>query len=288
MKVSGFTFIRNAILYDYPIVESIRSILPLCDEVVVAVGKSEDKTLELIQSIESGKIKIIETEWDLSLRKGGEVLAVETDKAYAEVDKDSDWCFYIQGDEVVHEKYHNTIKKAMETYKGHEDVDGLLFKYLHFYGSYSFVGDSRKWYRREIRIIKNNKNISSYKDAQGFRLNGKKLRVKEIDAYIYHYGWVKSPEQQQTKITNFQKHWHEDDSIEKNKPNETFDYSTIESLKNFEGTHPKVLQNRIELKNWEFNFDPTKKNFGLKNKFLYSLEKLTGLRPGEYKNYKII
>ena len=40
MRVSGFTFIRNAIHYDYPIVEAIHSILPLCDEVVVAVGNS--------------------------------------------------------------------------------------------------------------------------------------------------------------------------------------------------------------------------------------------------------
>jgi len=288
MKISGFTFIRNAVLYDYPIIESIQSILPLCDEVVVAVGKSDDKTLELIQSIKSDKIKIIETEWDLSLREGGQVLAVETNKAFAAVANDSDWCFYIQGDEVVHEKYHANIKKAMETYKDHKNVDGLLFKYLHFYGSYSFVGDSRKWYRREIRIVRNNKDISSYKDAQGFRINGNKLNVKEIDAYIYHYGWVKPPEQQSAKIKNFQKHWHDDDHIEKNKPQESFDYSTIDSLKDFEGTHPQVMQERIKRKNWDFNFDPTKKSFGLKNKLLYSLEKITGLRPGEYKNYRKI
>ena len=286
MKVSGFTFIRNAVLYDYPIIESINSILPLCDEVVVAVGKSEDATLELIQSIKSDKIRIIETEWDLSLREGGEVLAVETNKALAAVAQDSDWCFYIQGDEVVHEKYHGTIKKAMKNYKDHKNVEGLLFKYLHFYGSYSFVGDSRKWYRREIRIVKKHKNISSFKDAQGFRINGQKLKVKEIDAYIYHYGWVKPPEQQQAKIKNFQKHWYDDDYIKENKPNESFDYSTIDSLKKFEGIHPKVMQDRIKRVNWDFSFDPSKKNFGLKNKFLYSLEKMTGLRPGEYKNYR--
>ena len=110
MKVSGFTFIRNAILYDYPIVEAIRSILPLCDEVVVAVGKSGDKTLELIQSIGDPKIRIIESVWDDSLREGGRVLAVETDKAFAAIVPDSDWAFYIQGDEVIHEKYHAPIR----------------------------------------------------------------------------------------------------------------------------------------------------------------------------------
>jgi hypothetical protein len=288
MKVSGFTFIRNAIKYDYPIVESIQSILPLCDEVVVAVGKSEDATLELIEAIDSSKIKIIETEWDLSLRQGGQVLAEETNKALAAVSSDSDWCFYIQGDEVVHEKYHPIIQDAMRRYKENTKVEGLLFKYLHFYGSYDFVGDSRKWYRNEIRIVRNLKGIQSYKDAQGFRKNGAKLKVKAIDAFIYHYGWVKPPEKQSEKIKNFLSHWHSDAYIDKNKPAENFDYSQIDSLKIFTETHPKVMQKRITNINWQFDFDPTQKNFGLKTRLLYQLEKWTGIRIGEYKNYKKI
>lgn len=288
MKVSGFTFIRNAIKYDYPIVESIQSILPLCDEVVVAVGKSEDATLALIQALNSSKIRIIETEWDLSLRQGGQVLAVETNKALAAVSGDSDWCFYIQGDEVVHEKYHPTIQNAMRHFKDDEKVEALLFKYLHFYGSYDFVGDSRKWYRNEIRIIRNLKGIQSYKDAQGFRMHGHKLKVKEIEAYIYHYGWVKPPEKQSEKIKNFQYHWHSDEYIDKNKPDERFDYGRIDSLKPFTESHPKVMHKRIANKNWQFDFDPTQKNFGLKTSLLYQLEKWTGIRIGEYKNYKKI
>lgn len=288
MKVSGFTFIRNAIIYDYPVVESIQSILPLCNEVIVAVGKSDDDTLKLIKSINSDKIKIIETEWDLSLRQGGQVLAVETNKALSAVSKDSDWCFYIQGDEVIHEKYHAPIKKAMNNYKDHKIVDGLLFKYIHFYGSYDYVGDSRKWYRNEIRIIRNGIGVQSFKDAQGFRIDGRKLKVKEIDAYVYHYGWVKPPEKQSEKIKNFLYHWHSDDYIEKNKPNQSFDYTQIDSLKHFSGDHPSVMKERISSKNWLFDFDPTNKNFGFKTKVLYYLEKWTGIRVGEYRNYKKI
>ncbi len=92
MTVAGFTFIRNALTYDYPIEAAIRSILPVCDFVVVAVGKSEDATLELIQSIDNQKIRIIETEWDDTLREGGRVLAVETDKAFDAIGVDeADW-----------------------------------------------------------------------------------------------------------------------------------------------------------------------------------------------------
>lgn len=154
MKVTGFTFIRNGIKYDYPIVEAIKSILPICDEFVIAVGNSEDETLNLIQNISNKKIKIIETVWDDSQRENGTVLALETNKAFKQISKDTDWCFYIQGDEVIHEKYLPYIKEAMSKHQNQENVDGLLFKYLHFYGSYDYVGDSSKWYSHEIRVIK--------------------------------------------------------------------------------------------------------------------------------------
>jgi len=159
LKVTGFSFVKNALIYDYPVVEAIKSILPICDEFVVAVGKSDDKTLELIQSIAPEKIRIIETVWDESLREGGRVLAVETDKAFKAIAKDSDWAFYIQGDEVVHEKYLPVIREAMEKHKEDVDVDGLVLNYNHFYGSYDYVGASAKWYSHEIRVVKNNPKI---------------------------------------------------------------------------------------------------------------------------------
>ncbi len=289
MKVSGFTIVRNAIKYDYPIVEAIMSILPLCDEIIVAVGKSEDETLQLIRSINSSKIKIIETVWDESLREGGKVLADETNKAFSAISKDSDWAFYVQGDEVIHEKYLPNIKKAMEQYKDDKHVDGLLFRYTHFFGSYDFIADSRRWYRREIRIIKNDKSISSYLDAQGFRKNGQKLNVKQIDAAVYHYGWVKPPEAQQAKQQTFNKLWHDDEWIKKNVPDvDKFDYSQIDSVALFIGTHPKVMQARIDQMNWKFSFDPTQKKTPLKIKLIMLIEKKTGWKIGEYKNYKIV
>lgn len=288
MKVVGFSFIRNAVKFDYPIVESITSILPICDEFIIALGNSDDNTEDLIKSIDSNKIRIIHTTWDDSLRKGGKVLAVETNKAFNQI-KDANWAFYIQGDEVIHEKYLPIIKESMEKWKDDQKVEGLLLNYTHFYGSYDFVGDSRRWYRREIRIVRADKNISSYKDAQGFRKNERKLNVKHINAWVYHYGWVKPPFEQQEKQKYFNTLWHDEDWIKKNvKQTNQFDYSTIDSLSLFEGTHPMVMQKRINKLNWKFDFDPTKKNFGLKTKMLHWIEKKSGWRIGEYKNYKII
>jgi len=289
MFVSGFTIVRNAIRFDYPIVEAIKSILPLCDEVVVAVGKSEDETLQLIKSINDSKIKIIETIWDDSLREGGKVLAAETNKAYDAISEKADWCFYIQGDEVMHEKYLPTIKSEMEKWKDDMRVEGLLFKYTHFYGSYDFVGDSRKWYREEIRIVRKNKEIRSYKDAQGFRKSdNSKLVVQPINAFVYHYGWVKPPAAMQAKQESFHKMWHDDKWMKENIPAaKEFDYSQIDSLAKFAGTHPTVMQERVQKQNWKFDFDPTKKKWGIKMKFLMWVEINFGWRIGAYKNYRI-
>jgi glycosyltransferase involved in cell wall biosynthesis len=287
--ICGFTMVRNAVKYDYPIVESITSILPIVDEYVVAVGNSDDATLELIKNIGSPKIKIIETVWDDSLREGGKVLAVETNKAFDAIGDRADWCFYLQGDEVVHEKYFDEILSGCSTYKDDKRVDGLLFNYEHFYGSYDYVGDSRTWYRKEIRIIRNDKSIRSYRDAQGFRKDGEKLQVKQIEASIFHYGWVKDPRFQQAKQESFHKMWHDDNWMKENVADANeFDYSTIDSLKKFEGTHPKVMEQRLKRMNWAFNWDTSKKKFKLKERVLYWIEKTTGKRLFEYKNYKLI
>lgn len=285
MKVSGFSFVKNALIYDYPVVEAIRSILPICDEVVVAVGKSDDETLELIRSIDQ-KVRIIETEWDESLREGGRVLAEETDKAFKAISEDSDWAFYIQGDEVIHEKYLDTIKEAMINYKDHDKVDGLLFNYAHFYGSYDYLGASASWYANEIRVIKNDPSIYSYKDAQGFRKgDNEKLRVVPIDAFVYHYGWVKDPKAMQRKQENFNKYWHDDNWIDENVIKaEAFDYEGhVRELKKFEGTHPKVMLDRIERLNWQFDYDISIDRKSRKDKIKKLLKRI-GIDTS-YRNY---
>jgi hypothetical protein len=287
MKVSGFTFVRNAVKFDYPIVESILSILPICDEMIVAVGNSEDETLQLIQAIDSPKIKIIETIWDERLKEGGKVLAIETDKAFAAISPDSDWAFYLQGDEVVHEKYLPIIQKEMLDNIDQEKVEGLLLKYIHFYGSYQYVADSRQWYRNEIRVIRNRKDIKSYKDAQGFRTaDNRKLLVKSIDAYIYHYGWVREPFKQQKRAEVITKYWN---GTEKKTTNKAFNYAdSIDSLALFEESHPATMTKKIAEISWKFEPDVSVKKLSIKNKFHQWIEKNFGLRLAEYKNYKIL
>jgi hypothetical protein len=289
MKISGFTIIRNAVINDYPVVEAISSLLPVVDEMIVLIGDCQDNTEELIRSLASPKIKITHSVWDTGHFTGGKILAVETDKAFQLISPESDWAFYIQADEVLHEKYYPAILQAAEQYRRDESVEGLVLNYLHFYGSYDYIGDSRKWYRREVRLIRNDKNIQSYNDAQGFRKDGRKIKAKIIDACLYHYGWVKSPKQMLVKTLNLAEFWQEKlHKKEWMRTQEIFNFSDFDSLEKFKETHPAVMMKRIAEKNWPLELDISQKKFSVKGRLLYWFEKKTGIRPFEFRNFKRI
>lgn len=290
MKVCGFSFLKNAVKFDYPAAEAIRSILPVCDHFIVAVGDCDDGTAEMVQAIDP-KIQVIRTVWEEKFRDGGRVLALETDKAFQAIPAEYDWAFYIQGDEVVHEQYLPAVRKAMEDNLANTKVEGLLFRYLHFFGSYDYVGQAHSWYRREIRIVRNRKDVFSYRDAQGFRIRpNRKLRVVLIDAYVYHYGWTREPAALQEKENAKIKLYHDDSWISSFfKKAKKYDYEQAhEPIRRFDGTHPAVMKERIARKNWDFRPDLSIDFYSPKDRFKRTMFRLTGWIPGEYRNYKLL
>ena len=289
MKVCGFSFVRNAVKFDYPVAEAIGSALPLCDAFVVAVGESEDGTLELIRSIDP-RIQVVKTVWDETQRQGGRVLAQETDKAFQAIPPEYDWAFYLQADEVIHERDEPAIRRAMEESLGDARVEGLLFKYRHFWGSYDYVGTKWNWYRREIRIIRNRKDIFSYRDAQGFRRRpNHKLRVKLVDAWIHHYGWVRDPRALQGKERAKARYYKDDRWIEDHLGSDRWEYEAgRQPVTRFEGAHPRIMQDRIRRKNWAYQPDPSLKYHSAKDFAKRLVGDLTGWYPGEYRNYKLV
>src|ERR1035437_5869285 len=285
MKICGFTIVRNAIKYGYPVVESIKSILPICDKMVVAVGTSDDETRALIQSIDLEKILIIDTIWDDSLRVGGQVLAVETNKAMDAIPDDYDWCFYIQADEAVNENSHETIRNAMLKYLDVPEVEGLLFKYHHFWGTFDYIGINRQWYKHEIRVIRNDKQIRSYRDAQGFRKNNRKLNVKPVEAYIYHYGYVRSPSVMREKMKDFSILYHSKEDLQREIERiNNFNYEDVDAVKRFNGSHPAVMKNRIDEMEWDVKIDENRFKMNLKDRVLFIIEKIFGYRFFEYRS----
>lgn len=284
--VSGFTVIRNAEKMGYPIKESLQSLLPLVDELVIGVGQSEDNTKAIIQSLNNPKIKIFDAYWDMNKTTGGKILSEKTNEALEKCQHD--WCFYLQADEVLHQDDYPLINQALAENADNPQVQGLLFNYTHFYGSYSTIAQSRKWYRREIRVIKKSSQAQSYKDAQGFRIGERqKLKVVHCQARVFHYGWVKPPELMGQKAQLLDYWWHGD----KKNTDTPFVYDNQYGLKPFKETHPDVMSELVEAQDWKFLAQRSWKDWKPKDlRYLLSdvFETMTGHRPGEYRPYQII
>ena len=146
VSVSGFTFIRNGVELGFPFEASIRSLLPLVDEFVIAVGASADATLERVRAIADPKIRIIETRWNERMADRGFVYAQQ--KMIAQFACTGDWAFYLEGDEVVHEDDLAAIRASLVRHHNNSEVEALVFDYHHFYGSPDWVSISPGWYRR--------------------------------------------------------------------------------------------------------------------------------------------
>jgi hypothetical protein len=239
MKVSAFTFIKNGQILGYPFLQSIQSVLPIVDEFVINVGESEDNTLELIQSLSSPKIRIIESTWNDSMTDRGYVYGQQ--KMIAQFNCKGDWAFYIEGDEVYHERDLEKIKNSMRMYLNDTNVEALVFDFIHFYGNSNSFLDSPGWYRSEARIIKN--SVRSYAPDGLFWLvldsnkKGRYPRAKHTGVTCFHYGWVRSEYQMNLKARKVQKYWS-GDSVK-------VDYTQMDQsiIKEFKGSHPKIVKN---------------------------------------------
>ena len=264
MKISGFSMVKNADKLYYPIKQSIMSILPIVDEFVVAVGDcdNDDRTREIIQSIDDPKVKIIDTVWDIEKYPHGMENAHQSN--IAKNSCSGDWLIYLQADEVIHEKYLPAIQKRCNELLNDTEVEGLLLKYLHFWGDYWHYHFSHGWYKKEIRIIRNDPEIYSWVSAQSFRripdFDGKnfrqkkgtyKLKVADVDAYVYHYGWVRPPHLMRNKmkaLSTIHKGSLNNDHIQ---TIQDFDYGPLNRIRKFEGTHPAVMKDWIKKFNWQ-------------------------------------
>ncbi len=311
MRISGFSFVKNGISLYYPVVESIRSILPLVDEFVIAVGRGDngDTTRDAIAAINSPKISIIDTVWDESHFKRGASNAIQTDIAKKACS--GDWLFYLQADEVVHEDSLEIIHGRCAEYLDTPQIEGLLFKYYHFWGDYSHYHTGHGWYPKEIRIVRNRNDIHSWESAQSFRKfdyyehphqphGHHKLTVAPVNAHIYHYGWVRPPHLMQTKrkaldtVHIGKKDAHERYSHRTNH----FDYGPLDRLSVFKGTHPAVMNNKIAELDWQDTLqyhgkpDPTRelyKHERLKYRLLSFIERVFFNRNQicGFKNYRL-
>jgi hypothetical protein len=290
MKVSGFTFLRNGQHLGYPFVASIRSILPLVDEFVIALGPCSDDTEKMVREIGDPKIRIIPTQWNERMRGdysvGGFVYGQQ--KSIALFNCTGDWAFYLEADEVVHENDLPKIRAAMEKHLDDPRVEALAFDYLHFYGNKNTIAWSPGWYRSEVRILRN--TIPAWSSEALFfnvvdsHKKSRHPRAAHTGAPIFHYGWVRSEAQMNLKSASVHKYWD-------SKPAPKVDYSQIDAavLKLFPGTHPGAIQNWLPKAEGIFQADPDYKltSREKKHRWMLRLEKMFGLRFNK-KHYRLI
>jgi hypothetical protein len=257
MKVSGFTFLRNGQRLGYPFVESIRSVLPLVDEFVIALGPCDDGTEAMLRALNEPKLRLIPTQWNERLRPDYSVkgFVYGQQKSIALFNCTGDWAFYLEADEVVHEADLPKIRAAMERHLPDERVEALAFDYLHFYGNKNTIAWSPGWYRSEVRILRN--TIPAWSSEALFFnvVTGHKRsrypRAAQVGATIYHYGWVRSEAQMNAKSASVLKYW------EANAP-KPIDYSAIDArvLRPFTGQHPAVMRAWLPPAEGLFQADP--------------------------------
>ena len=285
MKISAFTFIKNGQILGYPFLQSIQSILPIVDEFIVNVGESEDNTLEIINSIEDNKIRIIESKWNDQMQDRGYVYGQQ--KMIAQFNCSGDWAFYIEGDEVYHEKDLELIRQSMLIHLNDSNVEALVLDFKHFYGNANSVLNSPGWYRREARIIKN--SIRTYAPDGLFWLvldsnkKGRYPKAKLINASCFHYGWLRSEDEMNLKTSKVQKYWGQDPVI--------IDYSQMDQfiINEFNESHPKVMEDWLPKDAGIYLTDP---NYKLtlkqkKHRFMISIEKILKIDLSK-KHYKLI
>ena len=291
--ISGFSFIKNGLSLGYPFLESVKTIEPLCNEIIINVGfenpecTKDDGTYEYLRDhLNSTKFKFLKSWWDPEISSQGLILSQQTNIALSKCKGET--CQYIQGDEAIHENDLKAIELGHKEMIDRNDLHGLIFNYIHFYGNTNVYRHTRSVYRREVRAIKNNSNIVSWKDAQGFRFkNGSKISAKLIDARIFHYGWARPQEVMNKKIESFDKLYHGKDHEQDKK----FKYRKIWGLKKFEGTPPALLEDWVKHNTHELDILSLQPSYGIREWDLMLsdfIENITGYRIGEYKNYNRI
>jgi hypothetical protein len=247
VPVSGFTIIRSAPGYDYPIAESLRSLLPLVDEVVV-VAQRGDAALAAVRGLADMRIAIVESDWEESRALGGGTLARETNRALARCR--CPWALYLQADEVLHEADYDVLRSALARYDGAPRVDALSFRFLHFEGSYDYVNPLR--YRRQCRLVRNDGRLQSVRDAAGFgRLDGRALRTRPSGARVFHYGWVAAPAALKAKTLALARLFHDEAYVSRRwAPVPPESIGSVEVAFRWAGRHPAVMRERVARQDW--------------------------------------
>lgn len=249
-KLGGSIFVRNAIKYDYCIIEAARSLLPVCDHIVILDCSSTDGTEDLLLNSFGHHHKVtlcFNALWDCA--PDNTRLSILANLAKSLID--CEWHFMLQADEVLHEDSYRAIHEA--TTRG---ADSFQVRRLNFYGNISqhvrldipthekpCDDHPTRLGRHHLNALGDGESIEAYNVSQDF--------VDKI--LICHYGFVRKPLALVDKTVDAYRWFFgggsQDERFQRMQEDKQYRWQEImrqDQMQTFTGSHPKVAKHWIK------------------------------------------
>lgn len=194
--ISAFQFIKNGIKYQYPFIDSIKSVSAFVSEFIIIDGNSDDKTYEELKKLANinRKIRLIQIDcvddWHRN-RKLSDMLNI------AITECKNEWCFLVHPDEIFSPDYLKDFN-ALFYKEEYKNIDAFIFPVMHFWKTKKHIlwhpnplSYIYKYFFNTIRLFKKKDSIQSIRD--GWSIGGKG-NFQFVDIPVFHYHFMRLKE----------------------------------------------------------------------------------------------
>lgn len=238
-------------ILDYLIVQSVSSLLPICDEVVICDCDSDDGTKQIINdwATQEPKIKVVDYLWtDPKGDPGWYVTWVN----YAKSNLSTSHCILLDADELLHEDSQREVLDAAR------DKKVLICNRHNFWkDAQHLIPDGQCCSREVIRVGPTKMFMpSDYPDP---RCQEAMDEAVKSNVQLFHYGFLRERKAFFRKARAVQKIWADDydkrlEAAEKGEGN-WMDHDGVvpwkDKLDKFKGTHPEIIKPWLRQRGYE-------------------------------------
>ncbi len=250
-NISGCVAARNSVKFGYPLRECLESLVPICDEVVLAYDPTtDDGTPELaIRLRDELGIVLFESPWDMNNMKKGLEIGHQSQVAMDACSPSTEWRLCVQQDEAFHEEDHSKIQELVRN--DLPGVTGFDFVRPYFFGNLHTI--RRDWSVKITRLTKKGTHTYDDFDGQNCRPLNPLMHHADSGIWLYHYSRIGDPQLIAKRVRNVDSFFHAEDNLPEESELAPYDFSTREydsyaftenpkethsELLTYQGTHP--------------------------------------------------